>query len=256
MEFLLDLPTWLGAIVVVIIITTAGLFVVTQVKKRIGPKIKKRHEKVGRLLFRVTAGLIALLISLSYANERIEQSKLIDSMELEASILVNVFLKLKTYNSKEAKFIKTKLNEYVNLTIDDDWSSVKANPFYSKSSKTLVEVYHLTRKLPASTNNQEKLKNDIISEISQITKLMQVRIYSQKSVTPFLIYILLIGLVFMWVFFTVYRLDTISLTFLSLYNIFIAILIYFIFMLSNPLIGPLKLEPHSFMIIKTKGIDI
>lgn len=256
MEFLLKLPIWLGIIVVVIIITTGGLFVVTLVKKRIGSKIKKQHEKVGRLLFRVTAGLIALLISLSYANERIEQNKLIDSMELEASILVNVFLKLETFNSKEAKFIKTKLIEYIELTIDDDWSSVEANPFFSKSSKTLIEVYHLTRNLSTTSNNQEILKNDIISEVSQITKLMQVRIYSHRTVTPFLIYILLIGLVFMWVFFTVYNLDVITLTFLSLYNIFIAILIYFIFMLSNPLIGPLKLEPHSFMIIKTKGIDI
>ncbi len=85
---------------------------------------------------------------------------------------------------------------------------------------------------------------------------MQVRIYSQHTMNPYLIYILFVGLVFMWVFFTVYNLDIISLSFLSLYNIFIAILIYLIFMLSNPLIGPLKLDAHSFNILKTKGIDV
>ena len=52
--------------------------------------IQKEREKVGRLLFRVSAGLIALLVSLSYANERVRQSKIIDSMEEEASLLVKV----------------------------------------------------------------------------------------------------------------------------------------------------------------------
>ena len=120
----------------------------------------------------------------------------------------------------------------------------------------MIETNKLAYKLPAKNQNEEKIKNDIIEDINKISQLMQVRIYSQYTLTPLLIYILCIGLIFMWVFFTVYNLDIISLSFLSLYNIFIAILIYLVFMLSNPLIGPLKIEPHAFNILKTKGIDI
>ena len=94
MNYLFDLETWIGLLIVTSIITLSGLIVVTQVKKRIQHKITKQHEKIGRLLFRVTAGLIALLISLSYANEHIKQERLMDSIETEASFIVSTVIKL------------------------------------------------------------------------------------------------------------------------------------------------------------------
>lgn len=255
MNYLLELDAWLGLLIVTTVITLSGLIVVIQVKKRIKHKITKQHEKVGRILFRVTAGLIALLISLSYANERMEQYKIMSSMEREASLIVNAALKLNMIHSEESSQIKQKLVGYVDATISDNWKSLMANPFFSKSSKLMVESSGLAYNLPVKNAIEEKIKNDIIEDINEITELMQVRIFSQHVLTSSLIYILCIGLVFMWVFFTVYNLDVISLSFLSLYNIFIAILIYLIFMLSNPLIGPLKVDAHSFKILKTKGID-
>ncbi len=255
MDFLLNLPVWLGLLIVITLVTVAGLIVVTQVKRIIFHKLTKQHEKVGRILFRVTAGLIALLVSLSYANERIVQNKIIDSMENEASLIVNTVIKLNMLQSKESEFIKKNLINYINSTIDDSWRNVESNPFFSNTSGFLVETNELVYKLPVKNHNEEKIKNDIIAEINEISKFMQVRIYSQNTNTPRLIYILAVGLVFLWVFFTVYNLDIISLSFLSLYNIFIAILIYFVFMLNNPLRGPTKIEPHSFTIMKTKGFD-
>ena len=94
MKFLFQLPTWLGIVIVVVFVVVAGLLAITQTRKRIQQHFTKQHEKVGRLLFRTSAGVIALLISLSYANGRIEQNKLRDTMELEASLIVNVFAKL------------------------------------------------------------------------------------------------------------------------------------------------------------------
>lgn len=255
MKFLLDLPLWLGLLIVVCIITISGLIIVTQVKKIIQHKLTKQHEKVGRILFRVTAGLIALLISLSYANERMEQYKIIDSMEMEASFLVNAVINLDILKSAESATIKEKLVKYVNSTIEENWENVQANPFFSNTSGFLVDAKKIAYKLPVRNRDEDKIKNDIIEDINQAIRCMQVRVYSQNTLTPHLIYILFLGLIIMWVFFTVYNLDIISLTFLSLYNMFIAVLIYFIFMMSNPLVGPLKIEAHSFNIIKTKGID-
>lgn len=255
MKFLLDLPMWLGLLIVILIITICGLIIVTQVKKRIHHKITKQHERVGRILFRVTAGLIALLISLSYANERMEQYKIIDSMEAEVSLLVNAGIKLNMLESKEADIIKQSLVKYVNSTIEENWENVQGNPFFSNTSKFLVEAKQQAYNLPTKSLNEERIKEDIIGDLNQATIFMQVRIYSQHTLTPYLIYILFLGLIFMWVFFTVYNLDIISLSFLSLYNLFIAVLIYFIFMLSNPLIGPMRIDAHSFSIVKIKGIE-
>jgi hypothetical protein len=255
MHYLLELSTWLGLLIVITVVTLSGLLVVTQVKKRIRHKITKQHEKVGRILFRVTAGLIALLISLSYANERLEQYKIMDSMETEASFIFNAVIKLKMLPSKESDQIKDKFKKYINKTISDRWKNTKADPFYSKTTGLIFEINTLAYNLPVKNKNEAKIKIDLIHDINEITKLMQVRIYSRHTTALYLIHILSIGMVFLWVFFTVYDLDLISLSFLSLYNIFVAILIYLVFMLSNPLIGPLKVDAHSFTILKTKGFD-
>jgi len=255
MDYLLELTAWQGLLIVVTVITLSGLIVVTQVKKRIKHKINKKHEKIGRLLFRVTAGLIALLISLSYANERLEQYKILDSMEMEASLILNAVLKLNMLQSKEAEDIKENIKKYINATISDEWKYINANPFYAETTNLISKINQLAYHLPVKNQNEIKIKSDIIDDFNEVTKIMQVRIYSQHSITLYLIYILCIGLVFMWVFFTVYNLDIISLSFLSLYNIFVAVLIYLVFMLSNPLVGPLKVDAHAFTILKTKGFD-
>jgi hypothetical protein len=52
------------------------------------------------------------------------------------------------------------------------------------------------------------------------------------------------------ILFSVYKPDRVSLMFLSLYNAFIAMIIYFIIMMSNPLIGPLQIQPEPFLILK------
>lgn len=256
MDFLLRIPIWLGLLIVIITTTIPGLIVVIQAKKYLINKITRQHEKVGRIMFRVTAGLIALLISLSYANERMNQKKIIDSLENEASLIVNITLGLNLYDIKETNVIEKKIIDYVNYTIDDHWENISKNPYFSDATEILREINALIYDLPVASKNHEIIKLNLIKEINEVNKLMQIRIYSRYATTPYLVYILFLGLLFMWIFFTVYKLDFIALLFLSLYNILISVLIYFVFMLSNPLVGPLKIEADSFSIIKTKGIDM
>ncbi len=255
MEILLELPISLGIIITVLFTCTASIVVVLLTKKLIGNKITKQHEKVGRLLFRVTAGLIALLISLSYANERVRQSKIINSMEEESSAIINVGMRLSHFKSIEAKSAYKKIYDYVNLTINNDWENISSDPYFSRITQSLIEANNLVLKIPTTNENEAFEKKIILNDLNEILKLTQIRIYSHTALTPYLIYILFCGLVFMWIFFTVYKLDFVSLLFLTLYNILIAILIYFVFSLSNPLIGPLKVEPHSLKIVKTMGFD-
>ena len=254
MDLLFQLPAWLGICVVVATIVILGFIVVAFSKRIISKKLNKKHERIGRLLFRVTAGLIALLLSLSYANERIEQNKLRDSMELEASLIVNVMIKLNIHISDEAKQLSKTMVEYIEFTLDDKWDDVKSNPFFSESSSIMVNAIQLAYQLPEDNPIDAKIKADVISEINQVSQLMQVRVYSQRTITPYLIYILFFGMLFMWVFYSVYDIDFISLSFLSLYNSFIAVLIYFVFMMSNPLVGELKMNHDSFKIIKEKPL--
>lgn len=255
LEFVLNLSFWQGLFLTTITIGILGIIVILLAKKYLATHLKKQHEKVGRLLFRVTAGLIALLISLSYANERVSQGKIIDALEEEASLLVNTAFVLNFFDSDESDLIRDKIIEYVDLTIKDDWKTVDSNPFFSDATNQLKEAYILTANLSTVNSNEEMLKNKVLNNLDRIVQLMQVRIYSQTVLIPNLIYILCLGLLFMWIFYTVYPVDLISLVFISLYNLFIGTLIYFVLALSNPLAGPLKINAHSFEVVQSKGIE-
>lgn len=237
------------------IIAIPGIIVVFTVKRLIVNDLTKQHIRVGRLLFRVSASLLALLISLSYANEKISYNKVTNSLEEEASLISTLFLKLRMHNSEVADMIMTDLREYVEYTIDDDWRSAVNNPYFSGMAGTIRTINILARQLPSDTEAQALLKNEIVRDVDLITRTMQIKYYSTHFKLPYLFYILGFGLMVTWSFYTVYNLDKVSVLFLTLYNIFIAVVIYFVIMLGNPLVGPLKIKPVPFEILSEKGLD-
>ncbi len=255
LKFILEFTFWQGIFLTTFVVGLSGLIVILVAKKFLSPHIKKQHEKIGRLLFRVTASLIAFLISLSYANERVAQSKIMDALEDEAALLVSTIILLREMDTPESKNIENKISEYIDITIRDDWQAVENDPYFSEGPQTFSRAYSMTLKLNPSNREQEIMQTKMLSNFDQIIRLMQVRIYSNPVLMPSLIYILCIGMLFMWIFYTVYTIDIISLGFISLYNIFLGVLIYFVFALSNPLVGPLKIEAHAFEIMQEKGIE-
>jgi len=255
MDAFLELSVWQGLIVITMAISIPGIIVVTSIRRLIENRITKQHERVGRLLFRVSASLLALLISLSYANEKVNYNKVVDSLEEEASLIAGVMLKLKIHHSPLAEEVREGLINYVEFTIDDGWNDAINNPYLSKMWGTIVYINMIARELPDDTRKQEILKTEIIEDINMITQTLQIRFYSTYFHLPYLTYILVFGLFIVWSFFSVYRPDRISLFFLTLYNIFIAVLLYFVVMLGNPMVGPLKITPESFSVLKDMGLD-
>lgn len=255
MNFIFHLPVWQGLLVLIIGSVSIGILTVYIVRKLIVNKLTKQHEKVGRLLFRVLAGLLALLISLSYANERLEHNRVRDSLEREAALIANVYLKLGVHNTPVADTIKEELIKYVEYTISDKWEEVNSNPYHSKMTETIIKVIGLAYQLVSESENQALAKKIIIQELNEVVNLMQIRFYARYALLPYLVYILSVGILFMWIFFAIYNPDSISLIFLSLYNTFLAVLIYFIIMLSNPMVGGLKIKADAFIVLQTKGFD-
>jgi hypothetical protein len=254
-EAFLNLSLEQGLLAIITTTVVPGLVVILVVRRLLQAHLAKQHERVGRLLFRVSASLLALLISLSYANEKINYNKVTNSLEEEASLIASAMLKLRMHQSQPAEMVREGLMDYVQYTIDDRWEHVIDNPYLTKMMGTIVRINIIVLGLPTTNNAQTILKPAIISDIDQITKTMQIRFYSSKFHLPYLTYILGFGLIIAWCFYSVYRPDVISLTFITLYNIFIAVLLYFVIMLGNPMVGPLKIRPEPFNILQDIGLD-
>ncbi len=255
MSAFLDLSIWYGLIIFAAGLAIPGLIIVLISRILVKNRLTKQHERVGRLLFRVTASLLALLISLSYANEKVSYNKVSNSLEEEAATIASVMLKLKIHRSALAEQTRDDIVDYVEFTIDDGWVQVVNNPYVSKIWAKIVFINIVVRELSEDSEKQKMLKSSIISDIDLITKSLQIRIYSSRFHLPYLTYILGFGLMIVWCFFSVYRLDRISIVFITLYNIFIGVLLYFVIMLGNPMTGPLKIDPAPFITLKEMGLD-
>ncbi len=255
MNAFLDLSLLNGIILLAAGVAIPGLIVVLVARMLVKNHLTKQHERVGRLLFRVTASLLALLISLSYANEKISYNKVSNSLQEEAAVIASVMLKLKIHRSELAEQTRDDIVDYVEFTIDDDWVQIVNNPYVSKMWAKLVFINIVVQELPEDSEKQKALKASIITDINLITKTLQIRIYSTQFHLPYLTYILGLGLIIVWCFFSVYRVDRISIVFITLYNIFIAVILYFVIMLGNPMNGPLKIDPAPFIILKEMGLE-
>jgi len=255
MNAFLDLSLLNGIILLAAGVAIPGLIVVLVARMLVKNHLTKQHERVGRLLFRVTASLLALLISLSYANEKISYNKVSNSLQEEAAVIASVMLKLKIHRSELAEQTRDDIVDYVEFTIDDDWVQIVNNPYVSKMWAKLVFINIVVQELPEDSEKQKALKASIITDINLITKTLQIRIYSTQFHLPYLTYILGSGLIIVWCFFSVYRVDRISIVFITLYNIFIAVILYFVIMLGNPMNGPLKIDPAPFIILKEMGLE-
>ena len=251
----LDLSVLNGLILITLGVAIPGLVVIFIARAIVRSRIRKQHERVGRLLFRVTASLLALLISLSYANEKVGYNKVVNSIEAEAALIASADLKLGMHRTELAEKIRADLLQYVQFTIDDDWNKVVSDPYVSKMWGTIVRINIEVRALSEDNNMQALLKSSIIQEVDLITKTLQVRIYSTYFHMPYLTYILGLGLLIVWCFFSVYRLDRISVFFITIYNMYIGVLLYFVIMLGNPLGGPLKIDPAPFKTLKEMGLQ-
>lgn len=254
MNVFLDLSLWNGLALLTMGIAIPGLIVIIIARRLVRERLIKQHERVGRLLFRVTASLLALLISLSYANEKIGYNKVVNSIEAEAALIASATLKLGMHRTKLAEKVREDLIKYVEFTIEDDWHKVVTDPYVSKMWGTIYRINVEARALDEDTKMQTLLKSSIIEDIDLITKTLQVRIYSSYFHMPYLTYILEMGLIIVWCFFSVYRLNRISIFFITLYNLYIGVLLYFVIMLGNPLGGPLKIDPAPFKTLKEMGL--
>ena len=94
--------------------------------------IKDEHKNIGIFLFRFSAALLAFILSITFANQRVNYFKLQSSIEEEASKLVDVHLDLKLFNTEDSQLIQAKVRDYIVLIAEDGWVSLQYDPFMSK----------------------------------------------------------------------------------------------------------------------------
>ena len=251
MNWILSLPLAVGIILFSLCIVLLGLilYLLTYfyyAKSR----LNKKHERVGRVLFKSSAGLMALLLSFNFALQQGDHNKIKSSLELQAAKLVNLHIDLRLFDSLEATAIQEKLRAYISVVIEEGWKPITENPLLSETYLMFNEIYEDIHNLEPANDFQSDLKNKMLSNVEIGNESLQIRIYQSKPEVPFLIYVAIMGFAITAILFSVYDPDNISVPFFSLYSIFIGIVMYFILLLNNPFSGPMQIVSEPFQILQ------
>jgi len=249
MNFLYDWPIEYSLSSFLLIAILCSLFIYLVSHKAVKNSLKKQHERTGRVLFRTTASLLALLLSLSFANQRVNYYKVKDALESEASQLVDIWLDLQLYGTPEASDLKEKVKFYIRSILHEDIDYNHENPLFGPPVGIFIMLYNQISELEPQTAKQKLLKQNLLTDVDEVSDFMQVRNYRSKPEPLILIYIAAFGFIVSSVLFSVYKPDRITISFFTLYNAFVAIVLYFIIIMNNPLIGPLKIQNEPFKMI-------
>jgi len=244
------MPMVLGLPLFMLIVIVFGVLLYLGAHRLLKNHIKKEHERVGRILFRTSASLLGLILSFTFANQRVDYFRLKESLESEASSLVDIHMGLRIFNTAEANMIQKEVRDYIVFVSEDGWKSINSNPFDSRTVKQFESIYQHIYELKTENEIQEQIRNNLIQDIDEVSDFLQIRMYSTRPEQFNLIYSSVFGLFVIMVLFSVYPPNRLNVIFLSLYVGFIGLLLYFILMMNNPLVGPLQLKARPFELLK------
>lgn len=249
MDFFFKWPLLYSLSSFLFIAIISSLLIYLLAHKAIKNHLKKPHERVGRVLFRTTASLLALLLSLSFANQRVNYYKIKDALESEASSLVDIWLDLQLYDTEETTALQQKVKHYIRSILHEKIDYREENPLFGPPLGIFIMLYNQISELNPETEKQQQLKQNLLTDIDEVSDFMQVRSYRSRPEPLILIYIATFGFIVSSILFSVYKPDRISISFFTFYNVFVAIVLYFVIMMNNPLIGPLKIQNEPFRMI-------
>ena len=212
--------------------------------------LKEKHKSIADFFFRFSASLLAFILSISFANQRINYSRLQSSIEEEAAKLVDIHLDLKLFDTEASKLVQIKVRTYIVLIADNGWADFDEDPFASEPILLFREIYQDINYLETNTPFQERLKQKLINNTGEALNALQSKIYSSGFDSKHLISTSIFGLIILMFLFAVHPPDALTIGFLSVYITFIAVVLYFILMMGSPLKGPLQLEPGPFILLK------
>lgn len=234
-----------------LVFTLVGSLIIYRVSANyLQQNLTKDHERAGRVLFRISASLLALVLSLTFANQRVGYFKVKANLEDEASKLVDVHFALGMINTPEALELQKDVRVYIGKIMKEGWVPLYNTPFESEQFKLFKNLYKSVTNLQVSDEKDIRLKNNILEDLDIASDLWQLRAYSTISSSTPLLYTCFLGLVITMVLFGINKPDKKVMLMGACYVIFAGTILYFILAMGNPLRGPLKLDAGPFKVLQ------
>jgi len=245
-EFVLSRSMWAGCAVMMGFTTVAGFVVYLVFYKLISKYQREDMKEPTNNLFRVVGLLVSLMLSLAFSDVIVEQRTIQKAVRREAGAISDIFEVLKMFDIERTREIRTILVEYTQAVIDDDWPAL-ANDKLGQRPGALYEQFRDTvMNLELATPAQEKLWSLIVADSDALSDYRVTRLNAALAAPPFYVNVIIFGFLITMATFGAYRPQTTLIMLVSLYTVFVGLVLYLILALSDPFQGDIGIAPTVF----------
>jgi ABC-type multidrug transport system fused ATPase/permease subunit len=245
-EFLLSLSTLAGSVISMVLSTAAGLLAYSISYKLISKYQSGDLKDPTNGLFRVVGTLVALMLSLAFAEVVVELRAIENAIEREAVAISDTFYDLQRFDVEATRETRTVLIDYAQAVIDDDWPALANDKLGDRAGALKKQLEEGVWKLDPATPVQEKLWSQILADTDKISDYRLIRLDSALAEPPVYMYVIIFGFLITMVCFGTYRPQGPLVALVSLYTIFIGLVFYLILTLSDPFQGGIGVQPTTF----------
>lgn len=245
-DFILSFSTLAGLVLSMAITTAVGLAVYFASYRLMAKYKNDELTYPTRSLFRVVGMLVSLMLSLAFAEVVVELRAIENAIEREAVAISDIFYSLGRFDTDESRRMQSILLDYTQAVIDDDWPALANDRLGKKTGELRMQLEDGVLALEAAGKVQEMLWSNIQADVDAISDYRLIRLDNALAKPPIYIYAIFFGFLITMAYFGIFRPKTLLVVLVSLYTVFIGMVLYLILSFSDPFQGGIGVDSATF----------
>ena len=245
-ELLLSLPTWAGCIVAMGFTTVAGFVVYLVFYKFISKYQRGDMKEPTNNVFRVVGTLVSLMLALAFSEVIVELRTIRNAVHRETVAISDIFEVLKMFDIEKTREIRTILVNYTQAVIDDDWPALANDKLGQRTGALKRQFREAVMNLEPATPAQKTLWSMIVADIDALSDYRITRLDAALADPPIYVKVIIFGFLVTMACFGAYRPQAPLIVLVTLYTVFVGLVLYLVLALSDPFQGDISVAPTAF----------
>ena len=192
----IGLPTVVGGMLAATAALLIGMGTYFGARRVVGSDISQDVRQLGTNLFMVIATLVSLMLSLTFADLRLEIGEVRSSAESEAALIGDLSNDLKRFDSDAAMTLHAQLVVYVTAVAEEEWQSLALGEFNARVAQLFRVLENGVLLLEGDTPVRAELRDRMLVDLDQIATHRAERVASSLTATPVFLLIAVLG--YLW----------------------------------------------------------
>jgi len=245
-DFILSLPLVAGGIISMVLATVVGLTVYFVFHKFIDRYKHGDLRDSTSSLFRVIGMLVSLMLSLAFAEVAIDMRMVENSVGREAIAISDMFHDLQRFDIEGTRGLQVLLIEYTQAVVDDDWPALARDQLGQRAEELRITIETEVLALQPISSDQEVILSRLIADVDVVSDYRLIRLDNALSEPPIYLFSIYVGFLITMACFGAYRPQIPLVVLVSLYTLFVGLVLYLILSLSDPYQGGTGVDPSTF----------